>query len=58
MNTKPLGQGHRKTLEIVILDELVEIDGQHLERDEYVASEREVVFYANDILAVLTVLVS
>lgn len=58
MNTKPLRQGHRKTLEIVILDELVEIDGQHLERDEYMASEREVVFYANDILAVLTVLVS
>ena len=57
LDAKPLGQGHREALEVVVLDELVQVDGQHLKRDEHVTPEGEVVFDPDDVLAVLSVMV-
>ena len=57
LETEPLRQGHRESLEVVVPDELVEIDRQHLEQNADMGSKRELSLDSNDVLHVIRVLV-
>ena len=58
LNGKALGKGHGKALEVIVLDELIQVNAQHFERDAHVASEREAVFDAHNVFGVVAVIVS
>lgn len=47
-----------EALELVLLDELVQIDGQQLERDAHVRAEREVVVHVDDVHGIVLVLLA
>ena len=55
LDREALGERHREALEIIILDELVQVDTQHLEDDAHMASEREAVLDPHYVLAVVHV---
>jgi len=56
LNGESFGQSHRKSLEIIIFDELVQVNTQHFEADEHVTAEGERVFYPHNIFGILMVL--
>ena len=55
LNCEPLDQVEGESLEVVHLDELVQVDREHLERYHEVLSEHELVKSSDDVLLVLGV---
>jgi hypothetical protein len=58
LNTKSLGQGYGKSLEIVVFNELIQIDAQHFKSDANMRPESIVVPNSHNVLAVFMVLIS
>jgi hypothetical protein len=58
LDREAANQAYGNALEIITLDELVEVHAQHLEDEDQVLAERELLLYANDVLLVLWVVVA
>lgn len=52
----PLDERHGEASEVVVLDELVQVDGQQLKGDAQVTAEVEVLGHVDDVAAVLHIL--
>ena len=58
LDGEALGKSHGKALKIIVFDELVQVDAQHLKDYAHMTSERKVVFYSHNVLCVFVVLVA
>jgi hypothetical protein len=58
LDGESLRQGHRKALEIVVLNELVQIDTQHFESNTHMTSKSKVFLNSDNIFAVIVVCIS
>ena len=58
LNSKPSYQTESHTLEVVVLDEIVKIDGEQLERDHQMLPEYHVVLDSYDIEGIIRVVLS
>jgi len=56
LDGKPSDETQRNSLEIVVLDEFVQVDGKKLERDDKMLSKHAVVFYPDDVVRVIWVI--
>lgn len=58
LKTEALGEGNGEALEVIILDELVQVDAEHLEHNEHMTSEHKVVLDTNNVLGVIVITIS
>ena len=58
LNGKPSSESHRDSLEIIILDELIQINAKHFKHDTDMTSKSEFLFDSDNILHIVMVIFS